>query len=530
MGVFISLRASNKVDPVQWEKAYEETLLLVDWFKLINFQEFEKFGCKYVAAVKCQECQYPSGMGWCTVGEGVYMATAEDFFLPRKIGEPKINEKYCDPLMYIYAQEGDINFENPYVKGLRYLWDSKTQGEPYHIALLAIACLLDDRLNGEVACGSDITYGQCEHAVELANKILKKKIQMPLRCRIDDLYERVRQLPLDTDQMLDAFAIMYLGIKDERYYKFVKEHFSEEEQYLFIKKKMNNYGLGMYGFANDLQEILSYNIPIAKICSVFLEMDVKKKNLVKSDKEAFKYFIEGILDTDIYLPEQDMRDCLKVDESTPETMSVEKLLASVMFMSARNRSVARYIPLEDLKSQFDLAFGDKCDVNGIINNYLKEKLTKLKKEKKDFRTELNDAHDAFNNKIDAKKEKYDIIVSNHIIFYKTGKSFSPEILKVIESGMEFFGDLLKEPTFAELSQKDYKEQCRFLETHNRSLKLMNSVWLNIFDNIENDPTCFKRYYPMVRIKITNDTIHNFVRAYVENDDFYDFCQTLALEK
>ena len=96
--------------------------------------------------------------------------------------------------------------------------------------------------------------------------------------------------------------------------------------------------------------------------------------------------------------------------------------------------------------------------------------------------------------------------------------------------MEFFGDLLKEPTFAELSQKDYKEQCRFLETHNRSLKLMNSVWLNIFDNIENDPTCFKRYYPMVRIKITNDTIHNFVRAYVENDDFYDFCQALAPEK
>ena len=198
---------------------------------------------------------------------------------------------------------------------------------------------------------------------------------MPLRCRIDDLYERVRQLPLDTDQMLDAFAIMYLGIKDERYYKFVKEHFSEEEQYLFIKKKMNNYGLGMYGFANDLQEILSYNIPIAKICSAFLEMDVKKKNLVKSDEEAFKFFIESILDTDIYLPEKDMRDCLKVDESTPETMSVEKLLASVMFMSARNRSVARYIPLEDLKSQFDLAFGDKCDVNGIINNYLKEKLT-----------------------------------------------------------------------------------------------------------------------------------------------------------
>ena len=52
MGVFISLHVSNKVDPEQWEKAYEETLVLVDAFNLIEIQKFEKFGCKYFAAVK----------------------------------------------------------------------------------------------------------------------------------------------------------------------------------------------------------------------------------------------------------------------------------------------------------------------------------------------------------------------------------------------------------------------------------------------------------------------------------------------
>ena len=49
MGVFISLHVSNKVDPEQWEKAYEETLVLVDAFNLIEIQKFEKFGCKYFA-------------------------------------------------------------------------------------------------------------------------------------------------------------------------------------------------------------------------------------------------------------------------------------------------------------------------------------------------------------------------------------------------------------------------------------------------------------------------------------------------
>lgn len=120
MGVFISLHASNKIDPVQWEKAYEETLVLVDAFKFIEIQEFEKFDCKYFAAVESVERKLSSGVGWRTEGDGNYMMIAEDFFLPRKISPPKENVEYCDPLMYIYAQNGSINFENPYVRGLRF--------------------------------------------------------------------------------------------------------------------------------------------------------------------------------------------------------------------------------------------------------------------------------------------------------------------------------------------------------------------------------------------------------------------------
>jgi len=70
---------------------------------------------------------------------------------------------------------------------------------------------LEDCLNGEALCSDDITYGQCKYAVDLANKILKKKIGMPLRCRIEDLYKRVCKLPIEKDQMLEAFAATYLG-------------------------------------------------------------------------------------------------------------------------------------------------------------------------------------------------------------------------------------------------------------------------------------------------------------------------------
>ena len=521
MGVFISLHASNKVDPAQWEKAYEETLILVDKFNFIEIQKLKKYDQEYFAAVQSKERECPDGIGWKTEGEGVYMATAEDFFLPRKIDKPKQNEKYCDPLMYILAQNGCVEFENPYVDGLQYIWDSKTQGQPYHTGLLAIACLLDDRLNGEVVCGSDITYGQCKHAVEIVNKILKKKIGMPLRCRMEDLYKRVRQLPIEKEQMLEAFAVTYLGIKDEQYYKFVENHFSDEEQYSFFKERMNCRDLGTIGFADSLQEILSYNIPITKVCSLFLELPSEKRSLEKDN--PFKYFIELILETNIHLPEKDMRNCLKVDESTAETMCIEKLFASFLLMGARNRSVARYIPLNDLKAQLVAAFGDKCDVVKIIDDYIEKQ---NKKKEKSACTELNDAHDALNKKIEEEQEKYDIARSEDYIFFAKGNSVAPRILKALKKSAEFYRKALDEPRFAELMQADYKERCRYLEIQNRYIKLMNFTWHKIFDDIRKNPESFKRYYPMVRIEVNKSNTHDFIRAYVANDNFYEMCEKL----
>ena len=525
MGVFISLHVSNKVDPEQWEKAYEETLVLVDAFNLIEIQKFEKFGCKYFAAVKSVERKHSCGIGWLTEGDGNFMMTAEDFFLPRKISPPKETEKYCDPLMYVYAQNGSIDFKNPYVEGLRSFGGGKTQGLPYHNALLAIGCLLEDRLNGEALCSDDITYGQCKYAVDLANKILKKKIGMPLRCRIEDLYKRVCKLPIEKDQMLEAFAATYLGVKDEQYYKFVEEHFSEEEQRLFIKKKMDCRWLGSFGFADHIQEILSYNISIASVCSVFLEKESEYKNL-ENGKDPYKIFIEQILDTNIYLPEKDLRNCLNVDENTAETMSVEKQLARVMFFAMRNRSVARYIPLDKLREQLKDTLGDKCDVCEIIESYLSKKREKMKEQESDSFTQLNDVHDEFNKTFEENQKKYDIGDAEHLIFYKKGNTVVPRLLGAIKEGMEFFKTILEEPEFTELSQGDYKEKCKFLEEQNRSLMLMNSVWLRIFDDIKDDPDSFKRYYPVVRTVLSHDSIRCFVRAYAENDDFYEFCQSL----
>lgn len=530
MGVYISLLASNKVDPIQWEKAYEETLVLADKMGLIEIREFEKFGQKYFAATSSVEREFSSGVGWLAEGDAAFMATAEDFFLPRKSRTPKQDEKYSDPLMYILAQKGIVDFENPHVKKVQYLWGNKTQGEPYHMALLAIGCLLDNRLNGDAICGSDITYGQCEYAIKKANEILKEKIGMPLRCRMEDLYKRVRQLPIEPHQALNAFAATYLGAKDERYYKFVAEHFSDEEQYLFIKEKMNDNYLGTVGFSDCIQQILSYDVPIAKVCSVFLEMDPEKKKPQEDGENPFQTFIKTILATNIYLPEKDMRDCLKVNGNSAETMCVEKQFASILFMGARNRSVARYIPLKELTAQLVDSLGDKCDVKEIITNYLKDKEKKQQDGETNVFAQLNDFHDEFNKKVAEEEKKYDVSRPEYFIFFQKGDSVPPELLDSIKGAVDFYKGCLNEPHFAELFKDNYENQCRFLEKQNRALKLMDFEWQKIFDDIKNNPERFKRYYPMVRMVINHRTIHDFIRAYVVNNDFYELCQTLVSDK
>ena len=59
---------------------------------------------------------------------------------------------------------------------------------------------------------------------------------------------------------------------------------------------------------------------------------------------------------------------------------------------------------------------------------------------------------------------------------------------------------------------------------------MDFEWQKIFDDIKNNPERFKRYYPMVRMVINHRTIHDFIRAYVVNNDFYELCQTLVSDK
>lgn len=522
MGVFIYLNVSNKVTPEQWEKAYEETLTLVEKFDLVEYDEIKKFDRKIFCLIHSKEREIDGRLGWLTIGDGTFLRTAEDHFLPRRIPKSDPTKEYADPLMYVLAQHGIVSFDSPSINNLHEYFGSKTQGEPYHMALLAIGCLLDDRLNGEAICSGDITYGQCEHAITVANKYLNKPIKTPLRCDLNRLFERVSKLPIENEKRILAFEATYLGPKNKEYFDFIEQRFDESAKRAFIREKLKGNRLGTYGFSRSIRDILAYPIPVSVVCEEFVAMN--PESLLGNDKTGNPYemFLNHILETNIHVQKKDLRNCLDVDEASGETMCVEKQFASVLLMRARNKNVDRFVPLEDLKQQLESVIGTKCDVEKIVEEYLKKNTST----DPDNSTLLNDVHDKFNAAQKAEEEKYDIADFDHLPFYEKGDSIRPKLQEQIKEWIEFYKTATKEEYYAKISKKKFEEMFRYFALQNQSLHLMKDTWEKILKDIETHPENFERYYPMVRVSISSDAVQDLVRAYVENDDFYEFCQTL----
>lgn len=108
------------------------------------------------------------------------------------------------------------------------MWGAKTQGEPYHVYLLAVAALIEARLGTKAFTYGDVTRGQFRKAVEIANQYLDEPIELPDRCHMDRLLKRVAQLPLSPHEQLAVFEQFFLGTQDAKFGEYMRQMFSDD--------------------------------------------------------------------------------------------------------------------------------------------------------------------------------------------------------------------------------------------------------------------------------------------------------------
>lgn len=542
MGIFIHLAVSTSVTPKEWEVVYKETLQLVKAFPLAERLEVPVRGIPTWCLVPTEEREAHMGWirervetGWMADGDYDYLRTAETYFLPRDLTTDDQYEEDAPDAMLVSVPSvlreykwNDSRFQRCYS-----LWGDKTQGEPYHMYLLAIACLIESRLGRKAYVYGDITKGQCERAVRMANEHLDQPIHTPDRCDVARLLARIEDLPFTETEKLQLLTNLYLGRKDAEFGTHIRNHFSAQACDEYWRERFQSYQITMRGFDYILEDYLLWGFDLEKMCS-FVRFEDDDGNTHYED------FIKRIMDAKLHHRNKDCSDMLKIDPDEEEPYGIDALFAQFTLGGARNKKIDRYIPLEEVKLSLLHASGSLCPVNELIEAYLQEEraqepanlsadmsVEEIKEAiARDPYHVLTETLKSSEQILREAREEYAIFDSDDLPYYEAGNTMRPQLMDAVGKSIAFYRSALCENTYLELMKKTPEKRCQWLARTNQRVLLRDKDWQKIYDDIMDNPESFARYYPMVRVKITSEGVHSMVRAFVVNDALYSYALEL----
>lgn len=537
MGIFIYETVSKSVTREEWEAVYEETLLLLEGFPLAERGAITYAGKEVICAVPSKERTDRKGRkGWSASMDYDSLRRAESYHLSRDlIGGSKVDPEAGDAIMGVLPAYLNYDWNDEKCRKVYSLWDAKSQGEPYHMYILAVACLIEDRLGEKAFVYGDITQGQCKKAVELANPYLKNPIRVPARCEKQRLYERISRLPLEDLEKVELFKALYLGVQEESFGNFMKEHFQASVLSEYWKDCFSRLSIGTAGFGKYLKTYLSYGFDLEPLCSMINRKD-------EEGNPRHEQFIKAVMECKLHRKDKHTGDYLDIEQESQQPYSIWTLFAKAVFGSAYNRKVNRYIPLEEIRGALKRGLGADCDVDQCIDQYLEEEaaapeidaLNPDLSQQERHNMIQTDASEVFSQFMDSKKaelqnqrEQYDISEPGDLVSYRRGNTLEPLLEDVLRELFPIYHGTTEEDDYKMLMQQTPEERCLFLIEQNDSLLLRDRDWTRIFAAIKEEPKAYQRYYPMVRLNLTRESIMHLVRALVLNDELYAYAGEMA---
>ena len=522
MGIFIYVSIAKSVTEEEWSKVYEETLQFARIFSLAERKIVDIKGINVQCLALTEEwtetrCDWEY-TGWRADGDYMTMRTAEEYCMPKMlVKEEDVDAEAPDAIFGALPAYLDYDWKDERFQRNYHLWGDKTQGEPYHMYLLAIACLMEARLGHKAFVYGDITGGQCRAAVSMINDYLDEPIDVPDRCDPDRLADRVRQLPLSWKERLAVWKGFYLGNATKEMGDAMRKYFPEEVCEEYWRDQFAGYHVDSYGFSMRIREYLTLGFDLEKLCSLVNYED-------KYGKLRYGLFIKCIMDTKIYVKDKDCSDLLGIDQDDPRPYGVERLFAQLVFGRARNKKVNRYIPLEEVRKALENGLSEMCgntvDISAEIDACLSE-------EEQEPSEMLRQVLETENEKIKDRAGHYDITCYDSLLYYEDGDTILPDIEESLKEAYKLYQELSEEDTCRELLTKPPRERCQWLVRQNHSILMRDRDWEKIFTDIEENETSFQRYYPMMRVRLSSNEIIDMVRAMAINDALYEYCSDIT---
>jgi len=208
MGIFINLYVNYQdISIERWEDVYRESLVLLERFPapLVRLKAEKKDNHRRLVLTSTIIAgQGTDNENWKIVGDSVSGQLAEGFGLHRIYSNCRHYNDQLSSDDILLVEEDAIRYSQCNGQNL---FGGKTQGYPYHLALLAVGMLLEARFPLAVHVSGDINKCQVQHMLQWSNAILDKPVTEPVCVDGERLYRRLNQLYADKSLVIKRFKV-----------------------------------------------------------------------------------------------------------------------------------------------------------------------------------------------------------------------------------------------------------------------------------------------------------------------------------
>jgi len=196
MGLFVRLAIKpDRIAPGQWREVYEESLALLQGYPGEMMGHESVITDSGEKALHTKNLEHhpddPVQRHWHVVGDWGSKQHCESFIFYYDLAHYRSKErtpqsrdnKADDILVSMVERKQDV----------AYVLFNKTDRQPYHIPMLAVAMLVEDRFPTYAHVHGDINFDEARRAQALAKSILKRLITLPLIVSASRLLERLQQ-------------------------------------------------------------------------------------------------------------------------------------------------------------------------------------------------------------------------------------------------------------------------------------------------------------------------------------------------
>lgn len=495
MGIYITLkRVSAGITDHEWEEVYKETLIALKNYpfadKVLAKTYKEK---KYYHADQAEERELThlyEGKGWHVLGDLETCQYAESFILAADNNYYRRNEEdnQGDDILECITED----------KQCVTVWDSKTQGEPYHIPLLAIGCLIEDRLEGKVIVQGNIRKFEVEEACKWINKYVDKEVGNPVIADPRKLITRLNKIYLKAEEKLKHFYDLYIDVLDSEIRVVLEQVLGSDVLWQYYQEQLERLVVDTKEFIRLAEQMLQIGYSLEEVAAAFEHS--KERN-----RDEIETFIRYILTERISVYYLDKKEVY-----TPGNVEGQMVfMFDALLGYNRNKyelSEEERVELVDrLKSIFPAQVKD-------IDNITIEAIEKKKEKVQHYEAYL----DMLNTKLDQQRENlenYDIVAIYELVDWEKGDTIAPDvedwlkevvnILQMTHKELEGMNELLKRLRDGDKLEYMLREECsKFL--------LPKRFWEYIAENRDNDKVLMVIVI-LLRVDVTGANIYNLIK-------------------